>query len=122
MEKPAQKDLKIFIEAFNKLCKFEATERVVNGKGCFTDKDIPVKEMKKVMDWINYLVSKSEKDVVDSLIRKYEDRLDEVSCKFASAQGSNDFIMCNNLSDEVSVYEDILEDLKNIGGLRTLNK
>ena len=122
MEKPSQEEIEKFMKVFDQLCQFEASQRVVRGNSCFEESNLPFSEVKKVVGWLKHKALSSDKDVLDRLITKYEKKADQLRIESASAQSKNDYISYSTLNEEAEIYEDIVGDLKAIGGLRSLKK
>lgn len=114
MTKPTAKEIKKFIEIFDKLYSYEATKRVNGEKGCFEEKELPFKEVVSVRSWLLEKVSIEEGDVVDTLIDRYEQKIDDLKCLSASAYSSNDYIAYETLNEEASIYGTLVKDLKDI--------
>ncbi len=122
MEKPTQEEIEKFMKVFDQLCQFEASQRVIRGHGCFEEKQLPFTEVIKVVGWLKHKAGASDKDVLDVVIKKYERKADDLRVESATAQAKNDYISYSTLSEEAEIYENIVGDLKNIGGLRKLKK
>ena len=120
MAKPTVKDIKKFLEIFDKLCKFEASQRIIRGYGCFSEAEIPFKEVVKVISWLKSKAAVKDKDIIDNLIVKYEQKAEDLRVESASAQAKNDYISYSTLNEEAVVYEDVIEDLRSVGGLGRL--
>jgi hypothetical protein len=52
---PTNFELRVFFDVVNRLAMFEAQHRA-NGKGMFNPKELPVVEVPKVMQWLDYLI------------------------------------------------------------------
>jgi len=122
MEKPTNDDIEKFIKVFDQLCQFEASSRVVRGHGAFKESDLPFTEVVKVTSWLKQRIATSEKDILDSLIKKYERKADDLRVESASAHARNDYISYSTLNEEADIYEELLKDLKNIGGFKKIKK
>lgn len=118
MSKPANTELQKFVEVFDELCKFEAHNRLNRGYGCFKNDEVPFPEVVKVYSWLKQKCNRQEKDAIDDLIKKYEKKVHVLKVEALTAQNQNDFITMSTCSEEAQIYEDIIDDLKNIGGLK----
>lgn len=56
MSQPSPADISRFVEAFEKLAQFEATQRRTRGYGVFRDEDCPVPAVVVVLGWLRELV------------------------------------------------------------------
>lgn len=121
MEKPTPSDIDKFMEIFDQLCQFEAHQRI-RGQGCFLQEQLPFNEVIKVTSWLKQKASTSDKDVLDKLIVKYERKADILRVASASAHAKNDYISYSSLNEEAEIYENLIGELKAVGGLRKLKK
>ncbi|MDB4330170.1 hypothetical protein N9948_00385 [bacterium] len=122
MKKPTSEEIKKFVEVFDKLCQFEAEQRVIQNKGCYLDDDYPIKVVGKVKSWLKSRATVKDKDAINQVIDKFENKVDELRIESASAHAKNDYITYSTLNEEVLIYEDVVDELKNIGGLYNLKR
>ena len=52
MEKLTKEEIKIALNAINRLCIFECEQRHIRGYGVFSKKDLPVPELVKLIEWL----------------------------------------------------------------------
>lgn len=114
MESPSTKEIEKFINIFDKLCQFEATQRVVKGGGCLDTPDLSFKEVIKVIGWLRQKAYTKEADIIDYLIKKYENLSETLRVQSAQAQCQNDYIMYSTLQEEAEIYEKIVQDIKEV--------
>ena len=49
---PSREDFQVFVRTFEVLTNFEATQFVIRGYGAFDRKDLPIPEVRRVLDWL----------------------------------------------------------------------
>lgn len=57
MRQPGRRKIKIFLDVFNKLDQFEATQRYIRGNNPLIEGQLPVPEVVEVVSWLKDLAN-----------------------------------------------------------------
>lgn len=57
MDEPVGDDLKAFLDVWNRLCNFEASQRYIRGYGAFNPNELPIPAAVRVIKWMEQRVA-----------------------------------------------------------------
>lgn len=63
VNKPTKEEIKKFLEVFDTLNEFEASQRRLRGYGALNENELPIPEVLKVYEWLENLRNSKSKTV-----------------------------------------------------------